>query len=259
VGNIEITERRNRMTKEQEILHYVQAHPGCTPQEILRGKGITPIQQVNQKLLKLVKDGYLKRERYGRGYRYYPMSESNIPTNSPSPISSHPQTREELPKNITKENTLIVISCTNQKIWGKDRWVPTYVPAIYAYTGDSITWFKNHVAAEKGLYCVILSAKYGFIELEHPIHDYNVCFPKRENPSEENEKAAISENSLRNQVHYQPRRFGAEERKLCDFKYVLVRGSNTYVKKVCNAFDSIADVTKLDDELWSQIKSTLGC
>jgi len=169
---------------------------------------------------------------------------------------------EHTEEGLRKEDILIIVACTKNKIWDEDPSQPTYVPAVKAYRGETVTWLRNNVPEEKGFHCVILSAKYGFIELEHPIGNYDVKFPKLEGrdnirgkPEISREKATISEDSLRNQVLYQPRRFfGNEPKLLRDFKYVVVKGPREYFAEVERAFANTgATVEKLDGELWKQI------
>jgi len=236
--------------KKDRVLSFVQSNPGRTQQEISRALNIPPYtgQGVNPILRKLTTEGLIKRERQKRSYKYYPVSTSV----QASAQLQHPEDNEEdMLKNCTKENLLIVVSCSKQKVWGEENWGPAYVPAIHAYTGDDVTWLRNNVPKGRGFHCLILSAKYGFIEPEHPIHNYNVTF-------NEPETGPISADSLKNQVCCQCRLFSGKEKKLSEFRYVLVKGSDTYVKKTQAAFDSIAVVQKLTDELWNKIVANLG-
>ena len=245
---------QERIKHEDEVFPFVKSNPGCTSNKISRELNIRPVNQVNAILSKLVTKGFLQRDERKRPYKYHFVS-THVQNNFM--ISNLESQRKGMLKDIAKENTLIVISCTGGKIWDKGHWGHTYVPAIHAYTGNSITWFKNNVAEKEGFYCVILSAKYGFIELEHPIHYYNVTFSK-------SNTGPISGESLWNQVHHQCRYFGTDERKLCDFKHVLVKAGNrdskenekSYINKVMKAFEKTeaeGNVRKLNNQLWRQI------
>jgi len=232
------------MKNRDGVLSFVKEKPRCTQQEISKALSITSTAQVNQILHTLMDDGLVGRDEQQMPYKYYPVKVKE----------------EDIVESITKDNMLIVVSCTAQKVWDKGNWGSAYVPAIHAYAGNSIKWLRDNVPSGKGLHCIILSAKYGFIEPEHPIHNYDVTFPKPKNKNsllKENEKAAISDNSLRNQVMYQPRLFGKDERKLCSFKYVLVKGSSLYIQKCREAFGPEAHVQELTDELWSRIVAKL--
>jgi hypothetical protein len=246
------------MGNKDRVLSFVRESPGCTSQEILSRTGITPIQQVNQILKKLRDEGCLKWERHGKAYRYYSLSsDAQI---GPTPCH-RPNQGKDILEDLTKENTLIVISCTKSKIWDKDPSQPTYVSAIDAYRGTSVTWLRNKVPEGRGFHCVILSAKYGFIEPEHPIAYYNVTFFKPNT-------GPISDISLKNQVCCQRRRFGTQKRRLCDFKYIFVKTGNrdkgineaSYLNKVKTAFadtDARDNVRKLDNNLWHRILRTV--
>lgn len=245
---------RERVKHEDKVLLFVKSNSGCTSNEISRELNIKPVNQVNHILSKLVESGSLQRDKHKGAYKYYFVPKH---VQNDFMISKLESQREGKLKDITKKNTLIVISCTKRKIWDEGHWGHPYVPAIHAYTGKSITLFKNHVAEKEGFYCIILSAKYGFIELEHPIHYYNVTFSK-------SNTGPISDESLWNQVHYQSRYFGTEERKLCDFKHVLIKAGNrdseenekSYTNKVKKAFkntEAEGNVEKLNKELWGQI------
>jgi len=153
-------------------------------------------------------------------------------------------------KNITKENTLIVISCTYSKVWARSHQTPCYVPAQEAYTGSTFQWLEKNKQKVKNFPWIILSAKYGFIEPEHPIHNYDVTFNQPKT-------GPISVESLKNQVLYQRRLFGEKERKLCHFKYVLVKGGDKYLDRCLKAFPSTVVVRELTDELWSTIVTKL--
>ena len=68
-------------------------------------------------------------------------------------------------------------------------------------------WLNEYQPKLKDYPWIILSAKYGFMEPEHPIGNYDVNFSKLES-------GPVSEDSLRNQVRYQNRRLNNELRRL---------------------------------------------
>jgi len=55
-----------------EVLSFVQGNPGYTQKQISQRTKITPEQQVNAKLRKLIEDGLVRRDKSNRLYRYYP-------------------------------------------------------------------------------------------------------------------------------------------------------------------------------------------
>jgi len=233
------------VTNKERVLSFVQDNPGCTQKEISNELRINSAQ-ANQKLHELMKEGLVKRDEQKRPYKYYSSTDAKADNISQPPQGS----AEDMLKNSTKENLLIVVSCSERKVWGKENWGPTYVPAIHAYTGKDVTWLKNNVPKGKDFHCVILSAKYGFIEPEHPICYYDVTFS-------DPEKGPISLDSIRNQVCYQSRHFGGHEKKLCDFRYVLVKGSTQYVNNTRIAFDSIGYVQEWNDAIWNKVIAKL--
>jgi len=109
--------------------------------------------------------------------------------------------------------TLHIVICTNHKFWD-DRDEPVYTPAKEAYTGESFKNWLQSGDAEK-VDWLILSAKYGFIEPEHPVGKYDVAFAIPET-------GPISEESLKNQVAHQDRPFRGGRRPLKSFGSVYV-------------------------------------
>lgn len=219
------------MTNRDRVLSFVIDNPGHTQQEISKALGITPDtgQQVNQILRALRRESLVYRNEQKRPYKYYPVSAS-VQTSTESHYAKGEE--EVIPGNITKENTLIVISCTEGKIWDTGYVASSYVEAGFAYTGGT---FRKWRKARKdcpdliNFSWVILSAKYGFIEPEHPIGNYDVTFLKPET-------GPISDESLNRQVVNQKRNIGAKQ-TLNEFEYVVVLGGNHYVDAVAKAFN----------------------
>jgi len=128
------------------------------------------------------------------------------------------------------ETTLFVVSCTKQKIWDEEPDAPPYVPARYAYRGDTfmraMRFFERHKIEARGFRWIILSAKYGFIEPWHPIGNYDVTFhDERTGP--------ISDDTLYSQVMYQERWGGV---RLKDFRVICCFCSQTYMDKIIKSF-----------------------
>ncbi len=98
-----------------------------------------------------------------------------------------------------ERGTLVVVGCTKRKIWDDDPSAPLFVPARDAYTGPSLPeWVRQGRDEPSGARWLFLSAKYGFIEPDHPIGRYDVTFSQ---PA----SGPISSDSLRAQVRHQTR------------------------------------------------------
>ena len=163
--------------------------------------------------------------------------------------------RRHYQEDYTPQNTLIIVSCTNDKIWDSGYSAPSYVPAGLAYTGRTFkTWKKarNDCPKLSNFSLVILSAKYGFIEPEHPVGNYDVTFSK---PS----TGPISQESLRRQVTSQKRNIGGKD-KLNEFTHVVVLGSRDYIYVVEQVFNiKPLDFNEFFDKICPpNVKSTTG-
>jgi len=151
------------------------------------------------------------------------------------------EVEEKINLSSTKsENTLAVVSCTKRKIWDVEKDEKrTYVPAEEAYRGDDFIWWCS-IAPKVKCRWLILSAKYGFIEPDHPISNYDVTFS-------DPHTGPISDESLIHQVKYQTR--WKDNIPLKSFKKVFVFGSDIYYFKVKLAFSSAkAEVKKIKRE-----------
>ncbi len=72
--------------------------------------------------------------------------------------------------------TLFVVSCTRRKIWDLTPSVGAFVAAKDAYVGETMkSWLASDLCRQEPRW-IILSAKYGFIEPDHPVADYDVTF-----------------------------------------------------------------------------------
>lgn len=146
-----------------------------------------------------------------------------------------------------QQHALIVVSCTKKKIWDENVSADPYVPAQHAYAGTTVKdWLSKYQPKLSNYPWIVMSAKYGFIEPDHPIANYDVTFSDpRSGP--------ISDETLKNQVRYQPRFLGGQRKLLCDFRYVAVKGSSTYLEKAKLAFsDMSAKVIKFE-EFWQEL------
>jgi len=231
------------MRNEDVVFKFVAEHPGCIPKEIVVGTMITPVNQVNQKLSKLRERELIYREPHGRTFRYYPQKEAS-PVRGISGHSRQPNigSGNQQVAVYSPENTLIVVSCTKTKIWiDVNRKEETYIQAQDAYKGRG-DWFQKWKVEQEQKWpdfpWLILSAKYGFIEPEHPIHNYNVTF-------NDATTGPISDESLANQACYQERFFrNGIVKKICQFDYVCVKGSKVYLDKVKRALANMRTIVK---------------
>jgi hypothetical protein len=116
---------------------------------------------------------------------------------------------------------LHVISCSRRKAWDNPSVTDRALPARDAYRGEEITaWLARAESASSRW--LVLSAKYGFIEPDHPITKYDVTF---NDPS----TGPITDDALRAQAKHQSR--WSDEIPLRQFKRVVVHGSGDYVRK----------------------------
>lgn len=116
-------------------------------------------------------------------------------------------------------NKLIIVQCGDRKIW-KDHTELGKIPAKDAYTSP---YFKKHRAyAERfGDRWVILSAKYGFLNPDETIEDYNVSFKRKKS-------GPISFSELKEQV---------VDKGLNHFDEVVVLGGKEYLEATQKAFE----------------------
>lgn len=115
--------------------------------------------------------------------------------------------------------TLAIVQCGGSKIWKKQPSVAK-VPAKEAYVSGYFR--KNRAYAEKFADCwYILSAKYGFLEPNALIRNYNVSF-------KEPKTKPISAADLKK---------GARARGLYQYSQVIVLGGTLYADKVEEVFE----------------------
>ena len=165
---------------------------------------------------------YENVEDYVNAYRFYEEAYNRLPLPKYKQLSKSRIMR--IRDRWEHEGILYVVMCTKNKIWDKKSSTAKYIPAREAYTGESFKkWLRKQES--KTYPWLILSARYGFIEPDHPIPCYDVSFTL---PG----TGPISDETLRNQVLYQTR-FGIP---LKNFREIRVVGNEIYFKKVKGAF-----------------------
>lgn len=124
-------------------------------------------------------------------------------------------------------STLAIVQCGQRKIWGKR---PDTGPTAARDAYVSPYFKKNRAYAERFAdQWVILSAKYGFLQPDTKIQNYNVTFlNSASNP--------ISIRDLKRQVR---------RMKLDGFGDILVIGGSDYAAVIQEAFDDAASVIHL--------------
>ena len=194
-----------------------------------------------------------KQQQRQEALRFYRIAEEKFP------LDQYKRMASEAARNLERSGTqksksaiLVVVCCTDKKIWREDPTAPRYVPAQFAYRGCR---FKKWMTRDQKITrdklgdfrWVILSAKYGFIEPWHPIGKYNVWFG---NPC----SGPISKESLKQQATQQTRIWeDDQEIMLSDFESVLYYENcgPDYVKRIKHAFGE--DKVKS----WSEFLSNL--
>lgn len=158
-------------------------------------------------------------EWYSRAETLYPLAKYTARART---------ARERVERRLRKPGSrLVIVGCTKHKVWDDDPSVPAYVPARKAYTGSSLPgWVIQGRDEPSGARWLFLSAKYGFIEPDHPIAAYDVTFS-------DPESGPISVDSLRAQVQHQVRWGGVP---LTSFTEREVLAGPTYQGLVEHAF-----------------------
>jgi hypothetical protein len=119
---------------------------------------------------------------------------------------------------------LVIVSCGSEKIWRRH---PDAGPTLArdAYTSSPFRTSRRY-AEQFSERWSILSAKYGFIDPDFTIEEYNISFY---------DPGAMSATELQRQV---------ADKHLGDFKKVGVLGSEMYWRQVANAFDGSGTVLR---------------
>jgi len=82
--------------------------------------------------------------------------------------------KAKLAREEDQDKVLFIVSCTRSKIWEKDK-SRKYVPAKEAYIGKTMRiWLA--LEESKKYPWIIFSSKYGFIDPDHPIKNYDIHF-----------------------------------------------------------------------------------
>lgn len=150
--------------------------------------------------------------------------------------------------------TLLIVSCSKEKIWENDPHAPDFVPAKYAYKGKKfltfLNWAEKNQTERKGFFWVILSGKYGFIEPWHPISRYDINL---NNPND----YPISDETLKNQVN-QKRWWRDKDGilidkdgiRMKDFKNIIsINCSSRYIDAIIKCFPDAKHYSLYDIEL----------
>lgn len=166
---------------------------------------------------------------YSEAERRYPLqSYKEQARRARSGLATSSIRRTSPPVKQQADTTLHVISCSQNKAWQDGAVTERYLRAKEAYRGGEITeWVRNPESLTARW--LILSAKYGFIEPDHPISNYDVTF-------NDSTTGPITDSSLQGQVDHQTR--WDDGIHLRSFKRVVVHGSGAYLKKTRDAFAS---------------------
>jgi len=140
------------------------------------------------------------------------------------------QIKERMKSQESDEKVLFIVSCTKSKIWdnGESR---KLVPAKEAYTGFTMrVWLM--LDESKRFPWVIFSSKYGFIDPNQPIENYNIHFVK-------NRDKAVSEEALKEQIKHNEFKYRGSKFRISDFDKVYFIGSREYYDELKQMFDKI--------------------
>jgi N-glycosylase/DNA lyase len=154
-------------------------------------------------------------------------------------LGASPQAAAAPDTALEEGSTLHIIECSKQKIWDPaSPSTPRFVPATQAYVGDAIrSWLADpRSATERWL---ILSARYGFIDPDQPIENYDVTF---KNPL----TGPITEDALSAQVRYQVR--WIDSVPIRQFRRIVVHGHKDYFERVRATFGAFGAHVGREDE-----------
>lgn len=124
--------------------------------------------------------------------------------------------------------TLFIVSCTKSKIWETDD-SRKYVPAKEAYIGDTMKLWLMLEESKKYPW-IIFSSKYGFIEPDHPIKEYDIHF-------KDDREKAVSDETLLRQILYHEFKYRCRSFKIKDFETIYFIGSKEYYGELKKVFD----------------------
>ncbi len=180
-----------------------------------------------------------------------PKVKNTITTHTPETHEVTPNQLLELLEKLDSKTTLLIVSCTPDKVWEHDPTAPDFVPARYVYRGERfvkfLRWVEDNEIEKRGFYWIILSGKYGFIEPWHPISKYDV------NLSNLND-CPVSEETLKNQVcqkrWWRDKNGLLKEVYIKDFTDIIcVNCSSTYKYKIRKSLSNVSNLHLLFVEL----------
>lgn len=196
-------------------------------------------------LFERIRDGHVaaalgeEHERGGRiddakrwfteAHRLYPKAEFKARALAALRRLGAPEQPERSGTAPAQGSVLHIIECSKRKVWDLAASTPRFVPARQAYLGDAIrSWLADpRASTERWL---ILSARYGFIDPDQPVENYDVTFKL---PS----TGPIPDDALAAQVCYQVR--WADAVPIRQFRRVVVHGHRDYFDRVRAAFGPV--------------------
>ena len=147
--------------------------------------------------------------------KYYKLAHERFPLDKWRKIA-----QEKMDYVKTKLNdqmkTLFIVSCTKSKIWEIDD-SKKYVPAKEAYIGDTMKLWLMLEESKKYPW-IIFSSKYGFIDPDHPIKEYDIHF-------RDDREKAVSDETLLRQIQYHEFKYRCRSFKIKDFETIYFIGS----------------------------------
>lgn len=129
--------------------------------------------------------------------------------------------------SLNRRYQLVVISCAKTKIWSRSADRPKYVAARDAYVSPYFAKMKAFAELYGECY-LILSARYGLLEPDHPICDYEATF-------RDSETGPVCEETIHRQILHQER-FG---KRLRGFREVCLVAGAAYEELITQAFRSL--------------------
>jgi hypothetical protein len=133
--------------------------------------------------------------------------------------------------------------CRDAADWDRDGdddtdTTPRFVPARDAYRGKAISSWLQDSRAETERW-LILSARYGFIDPDQPIENYDVTFSR---PA----TGPITVDALTAQVEHQV--LWPDARPIRQFSRVIVHGGDAYFERVRLAFSGVGAQVHLNEQ-----------
>jgi len=138
--------------------------------------------------------------------------------------------RAKLAGEVGQTKVLFIVSCTGSKIWEKDK-SRKYVPAKDAYIGKTMRIWLTLEESKKYPW-IIFSSKYGFIDPDHPIKNYDIHFV-------EDRDKAVSDTTLLRQIEHHEFEYNGKRFKIKDFDMIYFIGSREYYDELKKIFDKV--------------------